>query len=394
MRTDVKLGVAFALVMVLAAGGYFMFRGDKQKPISLADTTTPDAKTLPSKPATAPPKPATTNPNRPVIKPSLPGSNSGTALRPVAPATTTTPTINKPVAPQPASGMADNSAPTTPRPAAPSSVNPPTTGAETTSPSVAGNTAPSSNPSANPSERPANTATSPSITPSAPGPVVAERPTTPTTGSPLGLTGIPNASQSSTPPGRTSNGLAPLSNSPSSTVTTIPASPPASSNPASPIPPGIKSITPPKAETASNKTGAADAAVDTHKVQAGDSLSSLAQAYYGDSKYARVLADANPKITDPGHLKVGTLVNIPSLSPDAASKFGNGNATAAKPGEKNADGKRTYTVKAGDSFYSIAKSQLGSASRWKELLALNNAVVKGDPTSLQPGQRLVLPESH
>jgi nucleoid-associated protein YgaU len=137
--------------------------------------------------------------------------------------------------------------------------------------------------------------------------------------------------------------------------------------------------------------------VETHKVQVGDSLSSLAQTYYGNSKYAKVLVEANPKLGDPDRLKVGSLVNIPSLPTDADSRTAEGTKSpvSTKPGEKPAaDGKRTYTVKAGDSFYSIAKSQLGSASRWKELLALNTSTVKGDPTALQPGQQLVLPESH
>jgi len=58
----------------------------------------------------------------------------------------------------------------------------------------------------------------------------------------------------------------------------------------------------------------------------------------------------------------------------------------------SAAGKRTYKVKSGDSFYKIAKEQLGNAERWKELLALNKTLVNGDPSSLQPGQTLVLPD--
>jgi nucleoid-associated protein YgaU len=50
-------------------------------------------------------------------------------------------------------------------------------------------------------------------------------------------------------------------------------------------------------------------------------------------------------------------------------------------------------VKSGDSFYKIAKEQLGNAERWKELLDLNKTLVHGDPTQLQPGQTLVLPNS-
>jgi len=55
-------------------------------------------------------------------------------------------------------------------------------------------------------------------------------------------------------------------------------------------------------------------------------------------------------------------------------------------------GQRTYRVKAGDSFYSIARDVLGDPKRWQELLELNRDAVGGDPTHLQIGQALVLPE--
>lgn len=389
MRTDVKLGVAFALVMVLAAGGYFMFRGEKQKPISLADTAGADVKTQPTKPATTPAKNPTTNSNRPTIKPNPAGNPTGTATRPSGPATTNTPSPSKPTAPQPASRTTENTtAPATPNPrtVTPGGFTPTPASTDSSSTTLAGNPGTASN---SVMERP----TSPPVSPSVPGAAMAERPSTPTTGLPVGLTGIPAAPQLNPPGSRPNTGLTPLSNTPSNSMTS-PASPNAVPSVTSTLPPGIKTVTAPKTDTANKGIGATDAAVDTHKVQVGDSLSSLAQTYYGDSKYAKVLADANPRLSDPSQLKVGTVVSIPPLPADAGSKISNGSALAGKPGEKSVDGKRTYTVKAGDSFYSIAKTQLGNASRWKELLALNNATVKGDPTALQPGQRIVLPESH
>ncbi|UCE58343.1 MAG: LysM peptidoglycan-binding domain-containing protein [Phycisphaerales bacterium] len=65
--------------------------------------------------------------------------------------------------------------------------------------------------------------------------------------------------------------------------------------------------------------------------------------------------------------------------------------TGAKSPDKIAAGRRTYTVKPGDSFYAIARTVLGDASRWKHLFALNRDLVGGDPKKLQVGQVLALP---
>ena len=52
----------------------------------------------------------------------------------------------------------------------------------------------------------------------------------------------------------------------------------------------------------------------------------------------------------------------------------------------------TVIIKQGDSFYVIARDQLGDANRWPELLQLNTELVKGDPKKLRPGQGLQVPE--
>lgn len=49
---------------------------------------------------------------------------------------------------------------------------------------------------------------------------------------------------------------------------------------------------------------------------------------------------------------------------------------------------RTYTVKKGDTGYSIAARELGSPTRWTELGSINGI---RDPNSLKPGQVLKLP---
>ena len=129
-------------------------------------------------------------------------------------------------------------------------------------------------------------------------------------------------------------------------------------------------------------------AVETHRLQPGDTLAGLAVSYYGSERHVRLLLDANPQITNPDRLQVGAVVKIPPVphvdrsAPNAASE-----ESASPAGEK-----RTYTVKSGDSFYAIAQSQLGEASRWNELFELNKTLVKGDPKRLQIGQVITLPD--
>jgi nucleoid-associated protein YgaU len=120
-------------------------------------------------------------------------------------------------------------------------------------------------------------------------------------------------------------------------------------------------------------------------VQPGDTLSSLALRYYGSAVFTRHLIENNLHIADPDRLTIGMVVKIPPAPAGVARRA----PTPSKTAE--ARGPRTYTTKAGDSFYAIARDVLGDARRWKELLELNAHVVGGDPTRLQVGQVLVLP---
>jgi len=131
------------------------------------------------------------------------------------------------------------------------------------------------------------------------------------------------------------------------------------------------------------------AAIETHRVQPGDTLSSLAERYYGSAKHARFLAEANPQISDPNVLRIGTVVKIVPLPADGTADRPRSTPSA---NTATASGQRTYRVKAGDSFYSIARDVLGDSKRWRELLDMNRDAVGGDPTRLQIGQVLVLPK--
>lgn len=142
--------------------------------------------------------------------------------------------------------------------------------------------------------------------------------------------------------------------------------------------------------------------MDIHRVQSGDTFSSLALMYYGGERYTQFLIDTNPQIHDPNRLNLGAEIRIPPL-PDAAKASTSGAPTArpASPTAGQTTGAhrrtaaeaRTYRVKPGDTFYGIARDELGAASRWKELFELNRQMVNGDPKQLQVGQVLTLPKS-
>lgn len=358
MRTDVKLGVVFALVLVLGAGGYFMFRSDGQAPIPLADA-------------------ATKTPNA-AQKPPLSKSKRGT---PAASHLT-----------QRNGSAKEAAAPAKPTPSAP--IRQPQT---TVAPG--------------PNDQPAISPTPGGATPSpsASSPSTTERRAAPPSGTDIGLIAEKEPTKTETPAADSArgSGLTPLTSSPSG-AGSAPVIPPAANNTPSvarletsaskPAPTGTSPVSSPS--VSERRAGAAAdssiAAVDTHRVQPGDTLSSLAQTYYGDSKYAKVLADANPELGNPNVLRLGTAIKVPALPADANARVAGPSRTdkpSADAPARTPDGKRYYTVKSGDSFYNIAKAQLGNAARWKELLSLNSALVHGDPTSLQPGQKLVLPES-
>jgi len=333
MRTDVKLGVVLSMVVVLAAGGYFLFGGKGEAPVPL--TTKAAAKN--GVPAKGPGGTRSTVPARP--RQTL--TNRDAASRPVVP---------PPDASKSDSGPNPGSSPglTTPL-TAPERVADSQPTATINAPSASPNTGSSAGSSIEPTGS-SSVAASPSSPPSSGAESPGSRPS-PTGSSLTSLTG------------------------PGSSSPTLPAST------AEPTP------------AANSRSGA----TETHRVQPGDSLESLAQNYYGDRKYGKFLADSNPQIVNTSKPPVGTFVKIPPLPADADARIASSQPVSTRrPGAvaaTTASGTRTYKVKPGDSFYRIAREQLGNASRWKELLALNRSAVKGDPTLLQVGQTLVLPES-
>jgi len=112
-------------------------------------------------------------------------------------------------------------------------------------------------------------------------------------------------------------------------------------------------------------------AVTEHKIQKGDSFSTLATKY---GVTVKAIQAANPGV-DSTKLKIDQVVKIPAPAP-AAAKNGTG-ATAAESAD-------TYTVKSGDSLSKIATAHKTTV---KDLQKLNNLTT----TQIKVGQKLKLP---
>ncbi|MFA5272142.1 MAG: LysM peptidoglycan-binding domain-containing protein [Candidatus Omnitrophota bacterium] len=51
---------------------------------------------------------------------------------------------------------------------------------------------------------------------------------------------------------------------------------------------------------------------------------------------------------------------------------------------------REYTIKKGDSLWTIAKHELGSGHRWKYIYEINKGVIK-NPNKLKAGKKILIP---
>jgi nucleoid-associated protein YgaU len=139
----------------------------------------------------------------------------------------------------------------------------------------------------------------------------------------------------------------------------------------------------------------------TYVVQSGDTLAGIASKLLGDANRWSEIQALNAGI-DPKKLRAGQSLALPAgaAAPKQASAP-SAPKERAKPSEKLAQkpaakppsggagaGGRTYVVRAGDALTAIARRELGDASRWREIAALNPKV---DPDRLLVGQSLALP---
>ncbi len=120
----------------------------------------------------------------------------------------------------------------------------------------------------------------------------------------------------------------------------------------------------------------------SYVVKSGDTLTSIAQNFYGPKgKWESILA-ANPGI-DPNRLKVGSTISIPHV--EGASSLSTPAATSGTP---SAD---SYTVVAGDTLSGISQKVFGSQKHWRAIYDANKSAIGSDPADLKVGMKLKLP---
>lgn len=130
-------------------------------------------------------------------------------------------------------------------------------------------------------------------------------------------------------------------------------------------------------------------AVQTYRIQDGDSLWAIADREYGDGTLAKKLAEfnvRNGRLRDADTIRVGASILLPE--PRALGSTAPPKRTVARASTKA----RTYTVRKGDTLGEIAQRQLGTTRRVEELLSANARLID-DPDDIRVGMVLKLPSS-
>jgi len=136
-----------------------------------------------------------------------------------------------------------------------------------------------------------------------------------------------------------------------------------------------------------------------HTIQPGDTYTSLAVKYLGHARYADKIAEANPTL-EPRRLRLGAVVKIPvpekrPAAATATQPAASPAAVAASPAPAAqaapVPAERSYEVKPGEGWYTLAERFLGSGTRWTELYELNKGRVPTNFNILPAGTTIELP---
>lgn len=121
-----------------------------------------------------------------------------------------------------------------------------------------------------------------------------------------------------------------------------------------------------------------------YTVKEGDTLFTIAQAYYKDGYQYTKISESN-KLTNPDVITAGQVLEIPKN--EAASSLGTGGATNSTIWGDKIEGD-TYTVAEGDWLSTIAGRAYGDIMAFEKIAKANNIT---NPNIIEPGTVLKLP---
>lgn len=127
----------------------------------------------------------------------------------------------------------------------------------------------------------------------------------------------------------------------------------------------------------------------THEVKPNESLYAIAQHYYGNGAYWRVLREHNEdKVGAEGQVRVGVELTIPNRA-GLANVQSDGRTLERRANAALRD-TRTIAVESGDTLSKLAAAHLGSPGRWRDLLEANADQLE-TAMDLRAGMTLKLP---
>jgi nucleoid-associated protein YgaU len=114
---------------------------------------------------------------------------------------------------------------------------------------------------------------------------------------------------------------------------------------------------------------------EPYTIKDGDTMSSIAAAWFGDGRKWDLIAKANP-LVDPKKMQVGQKLNLPPKTSER---------------EKPSPNAREYIVRPGDTLVDIARAIYGDGAKWKSIYDANKSAIGSDPDHVTVGMKLTIP---
>jgi LysM repeat protein len=134
---------------------------------------------------------------------------------------------------------------------------------------------------------------------------------------------------------------------------------------------------------------------DVYIVKEGDTLSAIAQWWFGDATRWDLIQDANPGLK-PERMQIGQKLKLPARTAGRAAAASTPGSAATSPAVGSAAvpgaaGRNTYVVRSGDTLTTIARARYGSVAKWRAIYEANRALIGPNPDELEVGMVLTLP---